>query len=193
MDERTQREVREHEGGALGVAWDHFYAYCTAIIRGCPGVKKLSAVDREDCVQEVMVDIVRKFGVARPDQIRDEMSGWIRTVSRNKAADILRRRYRRPEVGFDDGSGEGILDDGPSLEQAEYVALVWEALVSLDQKVPVTSYLIFYLHTIEGWDINEVAELFQINPGAARTRCHRVKEKFDTLIRSLERGGGPTA
>jgi RNA polymerase sigma factor (sigma-70 family) len=195
MNDQPLRESHKPEGGtgdALSAAWDQFYAHCAAIIRGCPSVRKLSDFDREDCVQEVMIDLVRKFGVQRPDQLRDEMSRWIRTVSRNKATDIIRRRYRRPEVGFADGSGEAVLDDETSLEQARYVALVWEALVSLDQKVPVTSYLIFYLHTIEEWDINEVAEMFQITPGTARTRSHRVKEKFETLIRTIDRDAAPS-
>ena len=62
--------------------------------------------------------------------------------------------------------------------QGEYVSIVWEALLSLDAQVPVTSYLVFYLRTIEGWDIPEIGDLFQISAEKARARCHRVKKKF---------------
>ncbi|MGE3818766.1 MAG: RNA polymerase sigma factor [Isosphaeraceae bacterium] len=192
MDDATATKFsapKHHAPDALGDAWDHFYAHCAAIIGGCPSVRRLSDSDREDCVQEVMCEIVRKFGERRPEALSEELPAWIRTVSRNKAVDIVRRRSRKQEVGFDDGSGEAIPDEGPSLEQAEYVSLVWEALVSLDQKVPVTSYLVFYLHTIEGWDFNEIAELFQLTPGTARTRAHRVKEKFDALVRRIDSQG----
>ena len=34
-------------------------------------------------------------------------------------------------------------------DQGEYVSLVWEVLIALDQKVSATSYLVFYLRTIE--------------------------------------------
>jgi len=169
--------------------WDHFYAYCFTIINQCPGVRKLSAADREDCVQDVMMELVRRFGVREPEELREELTGWIRVLSRNKAADIMRRRYRKPEVAFDDGSGEFVLDKGAAKEGAEivegeYVSLIWEALGSLDSQVPVTSYLIFYLRSLEGWKISEIATLFQISPEQTRARCHRVKKKFGTILKS---------
>lgn len=191
MDDQTISEPlppRQQSPDALSDAWDHFYAHCATIIGRCPSVRRLSDFDREDCVQDVMFEIVRRFGEKQPEALSEELPAWIRTVSRNKAVDIARRRSRKAEVGFDDGAGEAVPDDGPSAEQARYVALVWEALVSLDQKVPVTSYLVFYLHTIEEWDINEVAKLFQLAPGTTRTRCHRVKEKFDAIVRQLDSG-----
>jgi RNA polymerase sigma factor (sigma-70 family) len=177
------------DGARLGTVWDQFYAYCASVIRQCPSVRRLSDADREDCVQEVMMEIVRKFGDHQPETYRDGLPGWIRAVSRNKAVDIIRRRFRRPEVGFDDGSGEAVPDavledSGPDLARGEYVSLVWESLISLDQKVPVTSYLVFYLRTIEGWDIPEIAELFQISSDQARARCHRVKKKFSSILRT---------
>lgn len=180
---------RPAENPRLSVVWDQFYAYCFTIINQCAGVRKLTSVDREDCIQEVMMEIVRRFGVWRPDEIREELTGWIRVLSRNKAADIVRNRYRKPEVFFDDGSGEKVLDTGPSRDHAEvvegeYVSIVWEALLSLDTQVPVTSYLIFYLRTLEGWDVPEIAELFQLSPEQTRARCHRVKKKFSTILKA---------
>jgi RNA polymerase sigma factor (sigma-70 family) len=177
----------------LSGVWDHFYAYCFTIISECPGVRKLSTTDREDCIQEVMVEIVRKFGTREPEEARGELIGWIKVLSRNKAADIMRRRYRKPEVLFDDGAGCSVLDSvghGPDAReevQGEYVSIVWEALVSLDTQVPVTSYLVFYLRTIEGWDIPEIADLFQISAEQARARCHRVKKKFGSILKTNER------
>jgi RNA polymerase sigma factor (sigma-70 family) len=180
-------------GTPLSGVWDHFYAYCFTIISECPGVRKLSTTDREDCIQEVMVEIVRKFGTRKPEEVRDELIGWIKVLSRNKAADILRRRYRKPECPFEDGAGGTVLDsvglspDEREELQGEYVSIVWEALVSLDTQVPVTSYLVFYLRTIESWDISEIAELFQISTEQARARCHRVKKKFGSILKTNER------
>jgi RNA polymerase sigma-70 factor (ECF subfamily) len=184
-------------GAKLATAWDQFYDYCFTIINQCPGVRRLSSADREDCTQEVMMEIVRKFGEHRPESIQDHLAGWIRVISRNKAADIVRRRFRRPEVLFDDGAGAAVpcggpADGDPELSRGERLSLVWEALVSLDHKVPVTSYLVFYLRTIEGWSVQETAELFQISPEEARVRCHRVKKKFGSILESKGRKrGGP--
>jgi RNA polymerase sigma factor (sigma-70 family) len=174
----------------LASAWEHFYGYCFAIINQCPGVRRLSEADREDCVQDVMIEIVRRFGEPKPESIQEGMATWIRVISRNKAADIVRRKVRKPEVLFDDGTGAAVLDGEPSsrsqaeLEPGEYISLVWEALISLDHKVPVTSYLVFYLRTIEGWTIPEIANLFGISAEQARARCHRVKAKFGSILKT---------
>lgn len=183
------------DSARLAGVWDHFYDYCFTVINQCPGVRRLSVADREDCVQEVMMEIVRRFGEDQPESLKEKLTGWIRILSRNKAADIMRRRFRKPEVRFDDGAGDQILDDStterePEVEGSEYVSLVWEVLLSLDQEVSATSYLVFYLHTIENWKIPEIAELFQMTPEQARARCHRVKKKFGSILEARERQRG---
>jgi RNA polymerase sigma factor (sigma-70 family) len=185
------------DSAKLSLVWDKFYAHCSAIIYECPSVQRLSVVDREDCVQEVMIELVRKFRERQPDSGQDNLTSWIRAISRNKAVDIVRRRYRKPEVSFDDGAGQGIRDRStsevdPEQQRGEHVSLVWESLLSLDHKVPVTSYLVFYLHTMEGWKIQEIAELFQISPEQVRARPHRVKKKFGSILESKERNSGKT-
>jgi RNA polymerase sigma factor (sigma-70 family) len=188
---------KQADGALLSLVWDKFYAHCSMIINECPSVRRLSIVDREDCVQEVMIELVRKFRERQPDSAQDNLTNWIRAISRNKAVDIVRRRYRKPEVSFDDGAGEGIGERNapevdPQQQRGEYVSLVWEALLSLDHKVPVTSYLIFYLHTMEGWKIPELAELFQISPEQTRARSHRVKKKFGSILKAKERESDKT-
>ncbi len=186
--------------GARRVAWDQFYGWCFGVVRGCASVRRLAEADRDDCVQEVMVELVRRFGEADVAPATDQVEGLIRVVSRNKAVDIVRRRYRKSEVGFDDGSGETLAEAGSggesaaeaALGQGESVALVWEALASLDQRVSVTSYLAFYLRTIEGWPIEEIADLLQISADQVRARCHRVKQKFGTIVET-KRGGARRA
>jgi RNA polymerase sigma factor (sigma-70 family) len=183
------------DSAKLSLAWDKFYAHCSTIILECPSVRRLSIVDREDCVQEVMIELVRRFNERQPDSNQENLTRWIRTISRNKAVDIVRRRYRKPEVSFDDGAGQGIRDRNssgvlPEEQRGEQISLVWESLLSLDHKVPVTSYLIFYLHTMEGWKIPEIAELFQISADQVRARSHRVKKKFGSILETKERESG---
>ena len=141
---------------AKAAAWNRFYDYCFRIVHSCPGVRRLSTTDREDCVQEVMLEIVRKFGGELPEDAQKNVGGWVNVVARNKAADIARRRTRKPEKGFEDGSGGGIPADAASsdaaapLEVGESISLVWEALLELDHEVTVTSYLAFFIRTDRG-------------------------------------------
>lgn len=169
-------------------AWDRFYGYCFEVIHSSPGVRRLASADRDDCVQDVMLEIVRKFGAESREMEPSAVEGWVRVVSRSKAADIVRRRKRKPEVGFEDGSGKAVAGQseaaGESLEVGESVSLVWEALLRLDQEVTVTSYLIFFLRQIEGWEVGDIAEAFQITPEQVRFRCHRVKQRFATILKA---------
>lgn len=180
--------IHSHSDSRRKAAWDQFYQHCFSIIASSSAVRRLSEVDREDCVQEVMTEIVRRFGDARVDVPSEDVKGLLLTLSRNKAADIVRRKYRKPEVSFEDGAGASLPSSvrtphtsvGPDL--AESLSLVWEALTSLDQEVPMTSYLAFYLRTIEDWSIPEIAELLQISPEMTRVRCHRVKKRFTEIL-----------
>jgi RNA polymerase sigma factor (sigma-70 family) len=169
-------------------AWDRFYAHCFQIINQSPFVRRLSEADREDCVQDVMMEVVRKFGQRRPEDMPDHMSGWIRVVSRNKAVNITRKRIRKPEVAFDDGTGAGVVEparaETATLDPSDSISLLWEALVTLDEEVTMTSYVIFYLRTIEGWSIPDIAEVFKITPEQVRFRCHRVRKRFGSILKS---------
>ena len=193
FDPDTSGPYAEGDPRLEGV-WDQFYAYCFAIINQCPGVRRLPVADREDCVQDVLMEIVRRFGSPRPGRRPEHFDAWVRAVSRNKAADMVRRKSRKPEVGFDDGSGDTVLDafdPDTGVSQPEYISLVWEGLIALDSQVSATSYLVFYLRNIEGWDVPEIAELFQISPEQARARCHRVRRKFESILKN--RGMPPRA
>lgn len=185
-DDDSQSGLRSAIG--LAGAWEQFYVYCIDVIVRCPAVRKLSPSDREDCVQEVMMELVSKFGNRRPEKIKTDHAGLIRTLSRNKAVDMMRRRYSKPESSLGEHGGDSVpdrahADDDSSLTQGESISLVWESLLRLDQKVPVTSYLVFYLHTIEGWEIPEIVELFGMTGDQVRSRCHQVKTKFAETLR----------
>lgn len=190
MSHSTQADshAREAALAAKQSAWDRFYEYCFEVIRSSPSVRRLSDSDRDDCVQDVMLEIVKKFGAAQTQPVSGGVEGWIRVVSKHKAADIVRRRIRKPEVGFDDGSGEAVPSRAQEQlahaeNQGESVSLVWEALLRLDSEVTVTSYLIFFLRTIEGWSVPEIAEVMQISAKQARFRCHRVKRRFEEILK----------
>ena len=189
ISDLTPAEARPEDVPRLEGVWDQFYAYCFAIINECPGVRRLPAADREDCVQDVMMEIVRRFNAPGTGARPENFDLWLRAVSRNKAADLVRRKFRKPEVSFDDGVGAAVLDLGGNDAEAgaghpEYIALVWEVLIALDHHVSATSYLVFYLRTIEGWDVPEIADLFQMSAEQARARCHRVKKKFEWLLKN---------
>lgn len=182
-------------GEARSAAWDRFYSHCFRIINQCPLVRRLNSADRDDCVQEVMMEVVRKLGQRQPGENEEGLTGWIRVVSRNKAVDITRRRIRKSEVAFQDGAGAAIIaqpaDSPEAMKEGDSLSLLWEALLTLDEEVTMSSYVIFYLRTIERWSIADIAQVFNLSPEHARIRCHRVKKRFGTIVKS--RGGSDIA
>ncbi len=179
---------RPSSESSLSENWDHFLGQCQRMIARSPELQRLSRNDREDCVQDVMVEVVRKFGSETPVSIQNKLMGWIRVVSRNKAVDIHRRRKRKPELLFDDGAGATLIDraflqNQQSEESSEAVSLVREALSHLDARVAPMTYLVFHLRHLEGWSITEISDLFQIRPERTRARCHRAKRKFEEILR----------
>jgi len=58
----------------------------------------LQAEDAEDVVQEVFSVVLAKLADFRRDQPGDSFRGWLWTVTRSKAIDLLRRRRNRPQA-----------------------------------------------------------------------------------------------
>ena len=97
-------------------AWQRFY--CTYELRVREVLEKwhLSDADREDCLQDVWVEVLVHLGHFQHDPGRGRLSTWLTTLARNKAADSIRHRSRHPSrpLGADDDVA--LLDTGPGPE-----------------------------------------------------------------------------
>jgi RNA polymerase sigma-70 factor (ECF subfamily) len=166
--------------------WDVFYAYCDGVIRNTLAARGLQEADREDCRQEVWVAIL---GRRTSCPGGGDFSSWIAAIARNKAIDTIRRGRRHPVgVSFDVEQERG----GNSVSRCgadEARGLVWSALAELERQVEPRSFLVFFLHSMEGLPFREIAAALSLNEVQARLRHHRAKQKFREL---LARAAGPT-
>ena len=77
-------------------AWQRFC--CTYELRVREVLEKwhLPDADREDCLQDVWVEVLVHLGHFQHDTGRGRLSTWLTTLARNKAADSIRHRSRHP-------------------------------------------------------------------------------------------------
>ncbi|MGF0175079.1 sigma-70 family RNA polymerase sigma factor [Streptomyces sp. Marseille-Q5077] len=137
-----------------------------------------SVVEAEDAVQEAW------FRVSRSDTARiDNLGGWLTTVVGRVCLDMLRSRKSRAEEPLDGataGSGPGAAVPG-TVADPEQDALLADSvgvalLVVLDTLTPAER-LAFVLHDLFGVPFEEVADVVDRTPAAARQLASRARRR----------------
>lgn len=148
--------------------------------------------DAEDVVQQVFLKVY--ISLRRFDQ-RAAFSTWLYKITVNECWDYLRKRKVRPLVYEADLSEEQVsrLDgaisaehpvQGPS-EQAE----VRELLERMLEKLPEQDQQLLVLKEIEGFSVEELAEILDINVNTVKVRLFRARARIMDVYR--RRLGGP--
>ncbi|WP_328426816.1 sigma-70 family RNA polymerase sigma factor [Streptomyces sp. NBC_00443] len=137
-----------------------------------------SVVEAEDAVQEAW------FRVSRSDLDRiDNLGGWLTTVVGRVCLDMLRSRKSRAEEPLDGaaaGSGPGAAvpdtDAGPEQDALLADSVGVALLVVLDTLTPAER-LAFVLHDLFGVPFEEVADVVDRTPAAARQLASRARRR----------------
>ena len=123
--------------------------------------------DASDAAQEAMLAVCR--GVARFDR-RSAFSTWVYRVTTNACLDELRRRARRPTVGYDEAGG------APEVERGVDDAV--SARVTLEDalaRLPAEHRAALVLRDLCTLDYAEIGDVLQIPPGTVRSRIARAR------------------
>ena len=138
---------------------DVLYRLCLIMLR--------NTADAEDAVQETFIRYIQKS----PDFADNEHEkAWLITVATNKCRDMLRYRSRH----FTES--EELLNSC-ALEKADSGIL--DALMELKDKYRI----ILTLHYVEGYKIEEIAELTGISPSAVKMRLSRGRKLLEEKYR----------
>lgn len=121
-----------------------------------------------DCAQDTFV---RAYDHLRRG--RSLTSAWLYTVARNRAMDEFRQRKTLRQ---DSDELEQIPADGERDAHDAAVRRVMAAMRTEDREI-------LYLHTVDRFTTEEIAEMLHIRPGAARTRLMRARDRFRRLWR----------
>lgn len=145
--------------------------------------------DREDaaeCLQEAYISAFR-----RADSFRGgaKVTTWLHRIVVNACLDKIRRnKVRRTEALPEDpdrASVMGVASNADTVEESEQRSDVMDALSRLnaDQRAAVI------LVDMEGYSVDETAEILGCAPGTVKSRCHRGRAKLAPMLEHLRLGG----
>jgi RNA polymerase sigma-70 factor (ECF subfamily) len=148
--------------------------------------------DIPDLVQDVFRTVVTGLETFRKERPGDTFRGWLRTVTRTKAIDGVRRAKRFPLVT---GGSEAHYqwehvaatdDEDSDEEEIAEKALFLRALETVRPKFDPQIWQAFWRIVVDGCSANEVAEELGMKPGTVRVAKCRVLQKLRQQLGDVE-------
>ena len=133
----------------------------------------------EDAVQEAMTAVFRKAHTFRGES---KVSTWMYMIVQNACIDLLRKESVRPQLSESDEST--IVESATFADQSDTKIVMTQALATLpdDQRMALTMTI------MEGYSIDEVAQIAGVAPGTIKSRCSRGKEALATYLAGRDIG-----
>ena len=132
--------------------------------------------DASDAVQDAMISAFRRAETFRGTA---KVSTWLHRIVVNACLDRMRAKKSRQTVALPEAEADlGTPDPHDRIDQHMTRMTVQDALAQLppDQRVAIT------LVDLEGWSIDEAADILQCPPGTVKSRCHRGRSRLYTLL-----------
>jgi RNA polymerase sigma-70 factor (ECF subfamily) len=167
-------------------AWNHFVELYTPLLYRWARRDGLQDADAADLVQEVLTLLFRKLPEFTYDRQRS-FHAWLRTVTRNKWRERLRRAGSLVVEGESALAVAPASDNFAAIEEAEYRHhVVGQALAVLKSEFPATTWKAFEGVAVAGRPPAQVAEQLGVRIGtvyAARSRVmSRLRQELQGLI-----------
>lgn len=174
---------------ADAVAWQDFTEIYSPVIRRTAKRMGLQSADAENVVQEVLLAVSKSI---EPWLERGERTGfrpWLFRIARNKALDLLTRRATRPEYG----SGiqwEDLVQRESATTSCWEREYRWElfsrAATEVRRTASDSTWQAFWLSTIEGRPISQVAQSLGVREGVVYLSRCRIMDRIRKLVKQWE-------
>jgi RNA polymerase sigma-70 factor (ECF subfamily) len=128
--------------------------------------------DAEDALQEAQLKAwERRFGC------RESFPAWFYKITKNAALDMYRQAYRRRQAPLE-------LADIPDFSVPFDDRMIWghdlrEVIASLSPE----ERMLLELHYFDGYQLNQIAEIMEVEYAAIRQRSSRLEEKIRRILR----------
>lgn len=143
---------------------DMLYRICIVIL--------CNEQDVQDAIQDTFCRYLEKKPVFHDEE---HEKAWLIRVATNISRDMIRFRIRNPKVFIDEV--ENIL---VAPEQKETIRELLE--------LPVKQKTVIYLHYVEGYQINEIADILGTTEGAVKMRLQRGRRQMRTAWKEAYNG-----
>lgn len=172
---------------ADAASWSDFLAIYRPVVVRMACARGLQHADADDLAQQVFLAVARAIEDWEPDALQPPFRVWLSRITRNAIVNALTRK--KPDTAGGSTSVQGLLLELPDrdeetthqlLEESRREAMRWAADEIRSEFTEVT-WAMFWLTSIDGESVAEVARLQNKTPGAvymARFRVmQRLKEK----------------
>ena len=126
-----------------------------------------SQADAEDVTQEVLLHL---YETERVFDGREHIKNWLVKVTYNECRKLWRRPWRRHE-NIDDYAARLAFEDR-----------TYQDLFCAVMKLDKTKRIVVVLYYLEGYQIQEIADLLQIPRGTVGTRLARARKKLKMYL-----------
>lgn len=184
LHDRDASESGPRDANDRAAAFDANRRYLLAVAYRMLG----SYADAEDAVQESWFRLMR----TAPDSI-DDLRAWLTRVVSRICLDQLRGRARHPEHPLDFLPDVESPDEPTPHARAETADRVGYALMIVLERLTPDERLAYVLHDVFGLPFDEIAELVERTPQAARKLASRARERVRGDAVSSPRARATTA
>jgi len=127
-----------------------------------------TAEDAEDVLQETFLEVCRSLGSWRGE---GSLWGWIRTIAASKAL----MRYRREKIRATEALDDAVEAQGPKENSDVPLRLDLEAAL---EKLSDRARAVVWLHDVEGYTHEEIAELMGMTTSFSKSQLARAHRKL---------------
>ena len=173
-------------------AWDEFAAIYAPVIFRVATSRGFQAADAENLVQEVFLAVANSVANWLERDDRGRFRAWLLRIARNESVDMLTERATRP-LGRDGSTADRDLANLPARDEfssaldLEYERAVFHwAAEQVRAAVSVQTWDAFWLTSIDGLSVNEVAERLNTRPGNVYVSRSRVMSRVKQLVQEYE-------
>ncbi len=147
--------------------------------------RKLGLADQDtpDVVQEVFKSVTTDIDRFRKDRPQDTFRGWLRTITRSKAADHYRRQSRQPEAVGGSAALRQMTEfpdaiDNESDDEPVYHGLFLRACDLIRTDFKENTWKAFWRVVVDGQSPKDVANELSMQPGTVRVAKSRVLQRL---------------
>ena len=131
-----------------------------------------------DAVQESFISAYRALGSFRSEA---KFSTWLHRIVVNACLDRVRRQRSRPTVPLEDALVAATADQRDHLAERETANEVTAALAKLSDEQRLAIVLV----DLNGFSVDEAADLLGVPAGTVKSRCHRGRVQLAVLLGHL--------
>ena len=177
-----RRLLKMAPDAVLTQAWDSFYQIYTGVLRRMAAEFHLAADESDDLVQEVWARVIVNLQAFDWHEHGAGLRGWLYTLTRNQALNLIRRKVRHPLWLASDMEIRAVADPGPGPAeqwQARWDRELMHLLVAeIAKTVSPLNHRLLILRWIEGHSLADVARLLNLSAKQVTYRQQRLFRKL---------------